>query len=139
MTKSLLFEPAAPEDLWIDDFGDPYCGVLKAGSYVVADPGTILNEKDYDEWTELATLSKTPFEQYGTGHDGMIRSARINGHSVTGFTVYSYAEEFADALRLCLKSSGLTILRIVFLRSLKKMLKKNITKSTTVLELTECS
>lgn len=96
MTNSVRFESAAPEDVWVDSFGDPYCGILTAGSYVIADPGTILSEKDYDEWAELATLSKTPFEQYGSGHDGMIRSARINGHPVTGFTVYSDANKFTD-------------------------------------------
>lgn len=96
MTNSVLVEPAAAEDLELDYFEDPYCGTLTAGSYVVADPGVILQGSDYEEWLKVATISEAQFGQYGNGHDGLIRSARINGHPVTGFTVYAGFEEFKD-------------------------------------------
>lgn len=96
MTNSLLIEPAATEDLLLDTFDDPASGVLTPGLYIVADPGTLLKESEYEEWRKVATISETPFGQYGYGHDGLIRSARINGHPVTGFTVYAEFEEFKD-------------------------------------------
>jgi hypothetical protein len=97
MTNSVLVESAAAEDLELDYFEDPYSGALTAGSYVVADPGVILKDSDYEEWLKVATISETQFGQYGNGHDGLIRSARINGHPVTGFTVYAGFEEFKDS------------------------------------------
>lgn len=98
MKDSVLIEPADPRDLELDDFGDPFCALLQVGSYIVGDPSVILKNHGYAEWIKLAKISETPFGQYGYGHDGMIRSARINGYSINGFTVYSDAAEYTDSL-----------------------------------------
>jgi hypothetical protein len=106
MTTSVIIEPAAGGDLWMDHFGDPYCAVLAAGTYVVADPAIILKDSDYEEWHKIATISEVQFEQYGYGHDGIIHSARINSHPVTGFTVYGYFDEYKDAFGNVYESSS---------------------------------
>lgn len=93
---SVTVEPAAESDLRKDHFDDPYCAVLTAGEYVVADPSIVLEDADYEEWHKVATISEIQFGQYGDGHDGIIHSARINSHPVTGFTVYGYSDEYKD-------------------------------------------
>lgn len=96
MTTSLSIERAAENDLWLDDFGDPYCAILAAGDYVIADPAIILSESDYEAWHHAAAITEQPFPQYGSGWDGAIHSARINDYPVSGFTVYGFSNIFKD-------------------------------------------
>lgn len=103
---SVIVAPAAESDLWRDHFGDPYCAVLTAGEYVIADPALILTESDYEEWHKVATISEIQFGQYGSGHDGIIHSGRINSHPVSGFTIYGYSEEYKDERGKAYESSS---------------------------------
>jgi hypothetical protein len=103
---SVTVAPAAESDLWKDHFGDPYCAVLTAGNYVIADPALILAESDYEKWHKVATISEVQFGQYGDGHDGIIHSGRINSQSVTGFTVYGCSDEYRDTSGNAYESSS---------------------------------
>jgi hypothetical protein len=106
MTTSVFIDSATEDELEKDHFGDPYCGILKAGEYLIADPSIILDHTDYEEWHKVATISEVQFGQYGNGHDGILHSARINSHPVTGFTVYGDFAEYKDECGRTYESSS---------------------------------
>jgi hypothetical protein len=92
MTNSVRIEPATMDDLVRTADGHPSAVTLRAGTYVIADPEMILEDSDWTIWHEMAEI-ESPATR---GPGGMIFSARVNGHPVSGLTAYLDSGEYTD-------------------------------------------